>query len=103
MSEEEELYHSKFFKQLKQQVVIYAAIGLLTVAGTAIGFYYNTQNTISTIITNQNTIMGTQEEFKRDLNDLREKKIDKADYIREVDEVKTMLRNLEDKIDKLKR
>lgn len=89
-----------FIKEFKKQLIIYAFIGISTILGTAVGFYYNTQNAIAQVIVEQRKIDARQFALEKEMIKLNDRKIDKTDYIRELDEVKTLLWDLNRKIDK---
>jgi len=94
MSEEQ----TNFLELFKRQLIIYAVIGLLTVLSTSVGFYYNTRYALDGQRTELERMNKRQGAFEINL----QHKIDKGDYIREMDEVKQILREMESKIDRLK-
>jgi hypothetical protein len=96
MSEEEKL----FIRQFKKQLIVYAVIGIFTVAGTSVGFFYNTQFSIEKLTTEQLRLRERQSILESRYVEMGDRKIDKLDYIRELDEVKTLLRDMNQKIDK---
>lgn len=90
-----------FIEEFRRQLIVYALIGIITVVGTAVGFYYNTQNAIAQVIVEQRKIDARQFALEKEMIKLNDRKIDKTDYIRELDEVKTLLWDLNKKIDKV--
>jgi len=81
--------------------MIYAIIGIFTVVGTSVGFYYNTKAAINDLTKEQVRLDDRQFQMEEKCIELNEKKIDKDDYIRELDEVKYLLRDMNQKIDKV--
>lgn len=92
----------EFIKEFKKQLIIYAFVGISTIIGTAVGFYYNTQSSITAITASQQQLDSKQKENEREIDRIRETKIDRAAYVREIDEVKMLLRSMDEKISRLK-
>lgn len=98
MSESEK----SFIKEFKKQVIAVAVIYAFMLIITSIGFYYTTNNSISNAEKERIEIKADALMIKSQIEILNEKKINKDDYIREITEMKVMLRELGVKIDRLK-
>ena len=94
-------YQLTFIQEFKKQAIItltgFFFIGLFT----AIGFYYTTTSKIEKITIDQIIMQEKQEKTDVYLYELNEKKINKIDYNRDVDELKQTLIRMENKIDNL--
>ena len=103
MSEENirqiEDFKSDLVKKIMAKIVGVLILFAISVAGTSVGFYYNTKNNIQNIQNDQAHMRIRQDQTDRALL----LKVDKTDYVRELDEVKTILREIDRKIDRINR
>ncbi len=83
-----------FIKEFRKQVIGVFVGGVFIVLLTAVGFYFNTSYNID-------SLSKGQSKLKSEVRELHYSKIDRQDYIREVDEMKTLLRDLNRKIDRI--
>lgn len=97
MSENEQM----FIKEFRKQIIGIFVAGVIMVIVTAIGFYYTTNNAINNLAQEQSTLKTKQDAMETMMFDLSRSKIDKSDYVREVDEMKQLLRDLNRKIDRI--
>jgi hypothetical protein len=97
MSEDQLSFIAEFKKQAIITLTALFFVGLFT----AIGFYYTTASNIEKITIEQIILKEKQEKTDLYLHELNEKKINKVDYNRDVDELRQTLIRMEDKIDKL--
>ena len=91
-------FEHDFIQAFRKQLVTYAILVVFGVIGTAIVFYFNTSHAIDQQREEQHKMEIRQSQVETELT----KKISRADYIRELDEVKLTLRSISDKIDRLK-
>ena len=80
-----------FIEAFKKQVIAVAVMYAFILVGVGIGFYYTTNSSIA---------MAEKERAEMKLQ--IDKKINKDDYIREVTEMKELLRDMNHKIDRIK-
>ena len=83
-----------FINEFKKQVIAIFLLGLLTTATTALAFYYNTQSSIEMLKKEQLMNMQRQKAVEISVQHLHESKIDKDAYIREVDEMKALIKEI---------
>lgn len=96
MSESDKSFITIFKRQLIIALIAYA---LITVS-SFVGFYYNTQNSVDNLKANQGTTNARLDLYEFKLETLSKEKINKSDYIREIDEIKQMLRDINQKLDR---
>ncbi len=96
-------HEREFIAEFKKQIIIFIVIGVVTVVGTSVGFYFNTNSAIDSLHSGQRALEKKQTKSESMYQELKDSKIDKADYIREVDEMKVMLRELNNKLDRINR
>ncbi len=109
MSESEKTFINEF----RRQVIIIFVVTMATLASTGISFYYTTNNAIANISMAQTNLrdshiyLETQVYSKHSLVDdklakIQHAKIEKEDYVREIDELKQLIRDLNRKVDNLR-
>jgi hypothetical protein len=98
MSDQEKTFFNEFRKKFIQQVIYIFLVGMIAIVGTSVGFYYNTQNDISRLQEQHQSMRNRQMYYETTL----QRKVEKDDYVREIDEVKALLRDINRKIDNIK-
>lgn len=98
MSEKETDFMLEFKRQVIAVAVFYAFALLLSV----IGFYYTTENKTSNNAKDIERIQLETAKIKYDIEVIKAEKIEKQDYIREVTSLKDAIKELTNKIDRIK-
>jgi CHASE3 domain sensor protein len=99
MSEDQQ---QSFMAEFKRQVIGVFLFTLVSISGIGIAFYFTTNSTFAQMEMKQNMYQVRQTGLENEVELLNEKKIEKADYFREIDEVKVMIKDLGRKIDNIK-
>ncbi len=98
MSEQQQ----KFIDEFRKQIIAVFIFNVAIIFITAIGFYFNTNHGIQMLADEQTRQHDRQVILTHKVESIDRVKMEKDDYIREIDEIKTLLRNLDAKIDKLR-
>ena len=97
MSEQEK----KFIEAFKRQIIISFASLIFIVAGTSIGFYYNTINAMTQTSKDIETLKACSKESESEINELQRVKIDRAEYREDLNELKELIKELRSDIKKI--
>ena len=89
-----------FIKAFKKQVIQIAAAYGFILLFSGIGFYYTTTMNLENAKSERLEMNIRSNNIETRMNELNRRKIDKDDVIREFDEIKTLLINVNNKIDR---
>jgi hypothetical protein len=98
MSDSEKSFIEHFRKQVINIAVAYGFVMLFS----AVGFYYTTSTNLDNAAKERLEIKSNSTEVEAQIYELNRIKIDKKDVIREFDEIKGMLNNLDTKLERIK-
>lgn len=91
-----------FIIEFKKQVIAIAVLYAFALVIVAVGFYYTTNNSITNAEKERKELKQETLIIKMQVDILKDSKINKEDYIREITEMKDLLRDLNNKLDRLK-
>lgn len=92
-----------FINELKKQAIIILLGYSIAIIATFVGFYFKTEARLEYFEQRHEMQMVRQHNVEQRIDLLNEKKIEKADYIREVDEMKQLLKEMREDIKAMKR
>lgn len=98
MSEQEK----KFIEAFKRQIIISFASLIFIVAGTSIGFYYNTINAITQTGKDIETLKVYSKESESEINELQRLKVDRVEYREDLIEIKDLIKEIRNDLKKIK-
>ena len=98
MSEQEK----KFIEIFKRQIIVSFASLIFIVAGTLIGFYYNTINAITQASQDIETLKVYSKESESEIDELQRSKIDRAEYREDLSEIKDLIKEIRNDLKKIK-
>ncbi len=107
MSDQEKNFINEFKKQIIRSLVIYAFAILAALIGMTLKSHYGAvtiQKDHDTLKTQTEAetrvIINRLDRYDSRLIELHDRKIEKSDYVREIDEMKQMLRDINRKLDR---
>ena len=98
MSEQEK----KFIETFKRQIIISFAGLIFIVAGTSIGFYYNTINAMTQTSKDIETLKACSKESESEIDELQRSKIDRTEYREDLSEIKDLIKEIRNDLKKIK-